>query len=250
MKYFATFVYWVLAALLLSAVLLSFGYDFDRALFIATALLPGMFCAKLLLPDLATIRRRRTVVVLSLVAGVLALEWLMLFGVCTLTQIEPGSKETFPAVFLNPVFILILLVAFVVPEMLLSRWLESRLPRMKTLSFISERRKVTVEVARIAYVESNDDEVLLHTADGCTYRTKTRISQWESMLDDRFMRIHRAYLVNTEQVTGAFGGRLTVQDRTLEVSRRYRDSVAERFPTPMNSNNAAAAASGSSRNPM
>ena len=58
---------------------------------------------------------------------------------------------------------------------------------MQTVSFISERRKATLPVGELLYVESNDTEVFLHTADGGLYPTRTRISQWERLLDDRFI---------------------------------------------------------------
>ena len=60
---------------------------------------------------------------------------------------------------------------------------------------------MTLPVGELLYVESNDTEVFLHTADGGLYPTRTRISQWERLLDDRFIRIHRAWLVNAERVS-------------------------------------------------
>lgn len=97
------------------------------------------------------------------------------------------------------------------------------------MSFISERRKVTLPVGELLYVESNDTEVFLHTADGGLYPTRTRISQWERLLDDRFIRIHRAWLVNAERVSRVTMTDVTIERVTLEVSRKYRNAVAERF---------------------
>ncbi len=63
-------------------------------------------------------------------------------------------------------------------------------------SRLSRTAENHTELFCILYVESNDNEVFIHAANGCSYRTRTRISQWEKLLDDRFVRIHRAYLVN------------------------------------------------------
>ncbi|MDE5815317.1 MAG: hypothetical protein K2H42_03360, partial [Alistipes sp.] len=63
MRYLATFGYWVAAVLILASVLAGFGYSFDRALFVASAMLPGMFCAKFFLPEAFRAPRRRGVAV-------------------------------------------------------------------------------------------------------------------------------------------------------------------------------------------
>uniref|UniRef100_UPI003FD79CA9 LytTR family transcriptional regulator DNA-binding domain-containing protein n=1 Tax=Alistipes putredinis TaxID=28117 RepID=UPI003FD79CA9 len=55
------------------------------------------------------------------------------------------------------------------------------------------------------------------------------MSQWERLLDDRFIRIHRAWLVNAERVSRVTMTDVTIERVTLEVSRKYRNAVAERF---------------------
>ena len=185
------------------------------------------------------------------------LEWLVLFFTHRVTHDILSVSDPFPAIFLNPLFILLVLAAVVAPEQLLSRRLRNRLPRMQSLSFISERRKITLELFSILYVESNDNEVFIHAADGCSYRTRTRISQWEKLLDDRFVRIHRAYLVNADRVTGFTGNLVTIGGNDLPVSRSYRSSVVGRLAPIVrpvtddaNFSKADVVASGSSRNPM
>lgn len=232
MRLLATIGYWMLAVLLLAAVTASVGYDPGQALFLAAAMLPGMFCAKLLLPAAFRAQRRSVVSVVCVACGVLVVEWMLLLLAHHYTQLDFWQERMpFPALFSNPVFLALLLAAIVIPEMLLARWLDTRLPRMRTVTFISERRKVVLPVAGILYVESNDSEVLLHTTDGDVYRTKTRITQWEQLLDDRFVRIHRAWLVNAEHVADVQSGQLTVGGRTLDISRKYREEVAARFRT-------------------
>lgn len=216
------------AVLLLALVLVSFDYGFGRALFLATAMLPGMFCAKIFLPEALRTRRRRAVAVLCVIAGVLLIEWMSLLLASLYTSAGRFEREIFPELFSNPVFILILLTAFVIPEQLLARYLKVKWPRVKTVTFISDRRKIMVPVADILYVESNDKEVLLHTVNGC-YRTRTGISQWVRQLDDRFVRIHRAYLVNAERVSSLSPTQIKVDGRTLDISRSCREAVAARF---------------------
>ena len=93
-----------------------------------------------------------------------------------------------------------------------------------------DRRRVRLETERISYLESNDSEVWIHTSTGESLRTKTKISQWEQQLDDRFLRIHRSYIVNADRVARHTAGAVVVDGRTLEVSRKYRDSVRAAIP--------------------
>lgn len=226
MRYLVTIGYWISAVLILATVTVSFGYTFERALFLAMAMLPGMFCAKFFLPRTLQASRRRAVAVIAVSLGIMVVEWIAMLLAHRYTQVVPWYDDIpFPTLFLNPFFLLLLLAAVVVPETLLARYLDRRLPRMKRISFISDRRRVSLEVAQIAYVESNDSEVLLHTLDGTVYRTKTRISQWEQLLDDRFVRIHRAYIVNAERAEEVSGGQVAVAGKRFELSRKYREEA-------------------------
>lgn len=229
MRYLVTLGYWSAAVLLLASVLVSFDYGFGRALFIATSMLPGMLCAKYFLPQACKASRRRVAAVCCVGAGVVVTEWMAMLLASLYTTAVPVWKEPFPELFSNPVFLLILLAAFVIPEELLARYLKRRLPRTKTVAFISERRKVTLSLSGIAYIESNDSEVLVHSADRRVFRTKTRISEWERLLDDRFVRIHRAYLVNAERVGEITSSQVVLDGRTFEFSRKYRERALARL---------------------
>ncbi|MCM1302375.1 MAG: LytTR family transcriptional regulator [Alistipes senegalensis] len=230
MRYLATIGYWAVAVLLLASVAGGFGYPFDRALFVASAMLPGMFCAKFFLPEAFRATHRRGVAVIAVGLGVVVVEWVAMLLAHRYTQADWWQDEVpFPTLFSNPVFLLLLLAAIVVPETLLARYLDRVLPHTKEIAFVSDRRRVTLGLAQIVYIESNDDEVLLHTLDGASYRTKTRISQWERLLDDRFVRIHRAYIVNSEHVASVGGGQAVVAGRTFDLSRKYREEAMRRM---------------------
>ena len=113
-------------------------------------------------------------------------------------------------------------------------WIERRCntqpARDRYVEFISDRRRVRLETERISYLESNDSEVWIHTSTGESLRTKTKISQWEQQLDDRFLRVHRSYIVNADRVARHTAGAVVVDGQTLEVSRKYRDSVRAAIP--------------------
>ena len=137
--------YWCVVVLMLASVMASCGYEFRQGVFLSTTMLPGMFCAKLSLPGALRASNRRAVAVAGVAGGILVIEWLALLLAHRYIWSGwlPGDGMVFHVLFYNPVFIGLLLAAVLIPERLLDRWIKARLPRMETVSFISERRKVT-----------------------------------------------------------------------------------------------------------
>ena len=84
---------------------------------------------------------------------------------------------------------------------------------------------MTVRLADIAYVESNDTEVRIVTTSGESFRNKTGIGQWENLLGDGFLRIHRSYLVNVAEATIVSPDLVAVIGKELPVSRKYKENV-------------------------
>lgn len=229
MKHLATFLYWLAAVFALALILVSFDYRFGRALFLATSLLPGMFCAKFFLPMALRAERRRVLAVICVVASTLIIEWMsLLLASFHTTPSGEFDASSFSRVIFESRFYFDSAGGDCRPGELLSHYLKKKLSEERYVTFISDRRKVVLPIEAILYVESNDKEVLLHTQEG-SYRTRTCISQWAERLDDRFVRIHRAYLINIGHVSSWTPTQVTVQDRVLDISRTYRGSVAARF---------------------
>ena len=230
MKQFLPVVWWLSAALVIALVLTGLGYLFADALLLGVLFLPGMLTARYFVPQLSFERRREGILTaVYLALAILGIEYLslMLGHAVALGTGEGGM----PGLLLNPPFILLLLTAFIAPEMALENHLERRCPYAPSISFVSDRRKITLDPAEILYVESNDSEVWIHTAEGGAYRTKTRISQWETQLDSRFLRIHRSFIVNTARLDRCCPGHVEIGGMTIEISRKYREAARQRLKT-------------------
>ena len=222
------------AAPLIALLLVSLGYTLSEALLLGVMFLPGLFAIRYFLPQISFAERRRGVLhLLSLTAAVLTMEYVALMLTNFYLRYNASVWRydiTMPELLQNPLFILLLLAAFTLPVFWLKRLLKPQSPRDRYTEFISDRRRIRLETAQIVYLESNDSEVWIHTAAGESFRTKTKISQWEAQLDDRFLRIHRSYIVNAERVALRTAGTVVVGNRTLEVSRKYRDTVRTAIP--------------------
>ena len=65
------------------------------------------------------------------------------------------------------------------------------------------------------------------THSGEAFRNKTGIGQWENLLGEGFLRIHRSYLVNVSAATLDTPDTVSVGQTQLPVSRKYKESVLQ-----------------------
>ena len=214
--------------------LVSLGYTLGEASLLAVMFLPGLFAFRHFLPQIRFAERRRGALQLFYLTGaVLTFEYVALMLTNYYLRYNASVWRydiTMPDLLQNPLFILLLLAACALPMHWIERRCNTQPARDRYVEFISDRRRVRLETERISYLESNDSEVWIHTSTGESLRTKTKISQWEQQLDDRFLRIHRSYIVNADRVARHTAGAVVVDGQTLEVSRKYRDSVRAAIP--------------------
>lgn len=228
MKHFLPIAWWLAATLIIALVLTGLGYPFADALLLGVLFLPGMLTARYFVPQLSFSGRRGDLLnAMYLVLAILAIEYLSLMLGNAL--VLDGGMDQMPGLLLNAPFILLVVTAFIVPEMLLEKYLERRHPFDPTIRFFSDRRKITLDPADILYIESNDSEVWIHTAPGDAYRTRTRISQWEAQLDSRFLRIHRSFIVNTARIDRCRPTHVEIGGVTIEISRKYKEAARHRL---------------------
>lgn len=225
------FVWYPTALVIITSTLSCSGYIFAEAFAIAVTFLPGILIARYATPQISFADKwqgwHNTI---FLWAGILAVEYflIMLANYYILRPVM-FTQYNLPALLTNPLFILFVVATFAITGLLIEREIEQRHPYDTTISFTSERRSITLNPADILYIESNDTEVFVCTADGDSFRTRTRISQWENILDKRFLRIHRSYIINTHRIDSFDGTRVRIQHRTIELSRKYKESVRERL---------------------
>ena len=145
---------------------------------------------------------------LSLAVGVAVFLLIVVLHYSVLTTITDGGmghggKEVSP-MLINPAFLGLILTALSLGDYAWTRWLDKKYkPKDRSITFFSDRKSVTLNLADIAYIESNDTEVRIVTVSGESYRNKTGIGQWENLLGDDFLRIHRSYLVNISRISSS-----------------------------------------------
>ena len=233
--------YWIAAMLVTALILVSLDYDLGQALMMGLAFLPSALALSFFLPkvDRTAGRKARIRDTAFIVLGVMSMAFLLLFllQVILFSNFSDDRFWDFPAMLRNPFFIAAILALLAYGHYLLERWLDKRFPSTHSITFNSEHRKITLKKEDILYVESRDSEVWIAARDSQAYRNRNGITQWENLLGDGFLRIHRAFLVNVAASALTSSDTVEVAGKELPVSRKYKENVkavlaAARAPGP------------------
>ena len=230
MKYLIAIGCWMVEVLLLASLQVSMDYTFMQALMLASMFLPVLLAMKFFLPQVKPEQTRKSIVgVVCLFLSFLVLEYLLLM--CCHTWMK-SYADNMPSVLLNPVFLILILATLFVLDTSIGKQLDKHFGKTPhSITFISDRKNVTLLTEQILYVESNDAETWVHTLDGERYRNKTNISQWEQILEDDFLRTHRSFLVNISQISQIGTNSLMLGDVSIPVSRKYKEVVVAKVTT-------------------
>ena len=226
MRILGRIAYWLAAIALLAAILTSLDYTLAQAILIGLAFCPCALALEFLMP-MAKKPMEKVYLSLAVMLCVFVLILILHYYVWASYVQGMNPKDVAP-MLINPAFLGLILTVLSIGDYYWAKWLVKRFkPKNRTITFFSDRRSVTLPVSDIAYIESNDTEVRVVTVSGETHRNKTGISQWENLLGDGFLRIHRSYLVNTALMTVTSPDTVTVGDIQLPVSRKYKETVHE-----------------------
>lgn len=226
MKLAARIAYWIVSLALIAVILVSLNYTLSQAVLIGLVFLPCALALEYFLPKACSLLNKIwlclsvLVIVILLILLIHRLLWspLMNSEVWRMLDIQP--------VLVNPAFLGLIVTALALGDNGWQKWLDRKWPSVpRQISFFSDRKTVTLPVDSIAYIESNDTEVRIVTSDGTSYRNKTGITQWENLLGEGFLRIHRSYLVNRSRITEVGTESLKLGRTELPVSRKYRKTL-------------------------
>ena len=222
--------YWLAAIILTSSILSSLDYDWGHAAIMSLAFLPAAMALSFFLPKVKTKdKKERILDTLFIILGVMTMTffliylWQLLFA-----YVIDRASETrwdMPSMLWNPVFVAAILALLAYGHFLLLKWLDMKYPSERIITFNSGYKKISLKKDDILYVESRDAEVWIHTRDSQQYRNRTGINQWEDVLGEGFLRIHRSFLVNLADATLTAPDVISIAGQTIPVSRKYKDSV-------------------------
>lgn len=86
-----------------------------------------------------------------------------------------------------------------------------------------------ISIADLSYLEAKGNYVTIHTTQGkfITYVTLKIIEEY--LPKDKFIRIHKSYLVPVDKIQQIDNEELKIGETTLPISRNYKDDLTERI---------------------
>lgn len=225
-----TLSYWTASVFIIALTLMSLDYCFADALFVSISFVPGCLVLRFLLPYVSLSEQKKGIINLILVVSAVVLTDMLLVIWCHIMMngFLISFYDGFPTILVNPAFISIVMLVLTGGDYVLSRCLKSRFQNeAHPVTFTSDYKKVTLDISEILYVESRDTEVWVYATDDRRFRNKTGITQWENLLGEDFLRVHRSYVVKKSVITYVGSESITLQEGTeIPVSRKYKDSVS------------------------
>lgn len=94
------------------------------------------------------------------------------------------------------------------------------------ISVKADYKLTLVRLDEILYLESEGEYVRIHLADGQKITTLYRIKNMEAELPaDRFMRVHRSYIVNLKAIRSYMRGRIYINDKEfVPIGESYKEA--------------------------
>jgi two-component system, LytTR family, response regulator LytT len=104
--------------------------------------------------------------------------------------------------------------------------LEKKKMEKAFLEIMSNRKMTKIPYDEIVYIESLADYIKINTTNN-EIVSKEKISHLASRLPDIFLRIHRSFIVNKEQIRSFSYNEVQVGDIYLNIGRSYREKVRD-----------------------
>lgn len=94
-----------------------------------------------------------------------------------------------------------------------------------TFLYIREDRKqVKIDLDAILYIESLKDYIKLYL-ETKNHITKSSISSFEEKLDNRFIRIHRSYIINKDKITAYTKNDVEIGNIEIPIGENYKKNL-------------------------
>lgn len=217
--------WWLAAAVVIALLLISMGYAASQAILLAVFFLPGMLCARYFYPQLSFEERRKGVLdTLYLTLAILCTEYLALI----LGHRTALPDDEIPDLLFNPLFILLVLSACILPEILIERRLEARRPYDRMLRFVSDRRPVTLD-PRNCSTSSRTTARCGSTPARVRPTARRRASHSGKRCSTAASCASTAPTSSIRSASRSTIDRIRIGGSDIEISRKYKEAVRRRL---------------------
>ncbi len=100
--------------------------------------------------------------------------------------------------------------------------------------FIRKNRKqVKLILSNVLYIESLKDYIKIYEEDK-THTIKYSISHFQDLLNEKFLRVHRSFIVNFDKVTAYSKHDVEIEDKEIPIGESYKNEVLEYLKNSFN----------------
>lgn len=89
----------------------------------------------------------------------------------------------------------------------------------------SNKKNIKILFDDVNYIESIKDYIKIHFTNSSSTLTKHGITAFEKQLDDRFIRVHRSYIVNKHKVTAYTKQDIEIGDIEIPIGDYYKTNA-------------------------
>jgi DNA-binding LytR/AlgR family response regulator len=91
----------------------------------------------------------------------------------------------------------------------------------------ADKKLIKIHFNDIFYIEGLKDYVILHTPTGRVVTLQTMKSLETKLPQDLFMRVHRSYIVNLNNITIIEGNTIQIGKKIIPIGKNYKDALLE-----------------------
>lgn len=217
--------YWLVASVLIAMLLKNSIPNFWNAWLIALFFLPAALIVKFGIEKARLFKGIKKWIRVFFIA-MLSLYWGYVAIAVAYWYFLELKGDLLDKVLISPVFIWLIIGFFVLLEYILFN--KSKSKKQETITIYSDRKKTTININNLAYIESRAEFTIAVLIDGSEFKNNIRISEWELRLGD-FIRIHRSFLVSPMHSTLNGNEVIVNANWNLPISRTYKQKVLSYF---------------------
>lgn len=95
----------------------------------------------------------------------------------------------------------------------------------------SNKKNIKIELKEISFIESLKDYIKIHLQNE-EIMIKHRLGAFEDRLDDRFLRVHRSFIVNINSVTAYTKNDIEIGNIEIPIGDLYKKRMIKKFNIP------------------
>jgi len=100
----------------------------------------------------------------------------------------------------------------------------------KFLFIRKDRKQVKLYFSEVLYIESLKDYIKIHIKDE-THTIKHGLTAFLELLDERFLRVHRSFIVNLDKISAYTKHDIEIREVEIPIGDSYRQVVQQHFST-------------------